>query len=159
MSERNASKLFFGLWHSLQFLTCACHAGSGATLSTPSIPVPPSSTAPAHSSPQPSAQKPSTTSTGHRAAPAADVAAEVDAELQHSLALVLSQDEGLASLAVLEKVLANLAASPGEARFRQLRFSNKKVQQCVVEVVGALDFLQLCGFVVDGEAGNDRWAP
>jgi len=73
-----------------------------------------------------------------------------DYHLQHCLALVVSQGPQVAgeSLAALARILRNILASPGELKYRQIRLSNPKVQATVVDVAGALEFMEGCGFEI-----------
>lgn len=73
-----------------------------------------------------------------RAADGGRVNEEVDGEalfqLQHSLALILSQPGSGSTLEVLSKLLGNLVTCPHEAKFRQVRLSNRKIQEAIVQV-------------------------
>lgn len=44
---------------------------------------------------------------------------------------------------VLQKLLRNILAAPGEAKYRRLRLSNKRIQEAVVDVSGGVELLQV----------------
>eukprot|EP00955_Chlamydomonas_euryale_P050711 354633-Chlamydomonas_euryale.AAC.13 len=68
-------------------------------------------------------------------------------EMHNALALVLSHPSHVASLSTLARILQNTLSHPSEAKFRNIRLGNKKVQEEIVGVDGAIDFLQVrCSF-------------
>ncbi|KAG1674121.1 hypothetical protein FOA52_015751 [Chlamydomonas sp. UWO 241] len=81
---------------------------------------------------------------------------EATYHMQTSLALMLSHPGHEASLSTLARVLLNVVTYPSEAKYRQIKLSNAKVQAELVNVPGAVEFLQACGFEFrfeDSEAG------
>lgn len=44
---------------------------------------------------------------------------------------------------MLQKLLRNILAAPGEAKYRRLRLSNKRIQEAVVDVSGGVELLQV----------------
>ena len=59
---------------------------------------------------------------------------------------------------MMQKMVANIAKAPAEAKYRQLRLSNPKVAQALVFVPGARQFLRAIGWVIGpgaGEVGED----
>ena len=59
---------------------------------------------------------------------------------------------------MMQKMVANIAKAPAEAKYRQLRLSNPKVAQALVFVPGARQFLRAIGWVIGpgaGEVGKD----
>ncbi|KAF8072692.1 PUX2 [Scenedesmus sp. PABB004] len=134
----------------------AC-VGSGAALSAHG----PSQEAVA--APAPAAAPPEAPSTSAQPCVSAAAATELAAQL----ALVAAQPAPAAAgaMRVLDKLLANLAAAPGEARFRQLRLANPTIAGALVPVPGGLGFLAAAGFEVhhhdlgaQGGGGDDGFA-
>eukprot|EP00210_Caulerpa_lentillifera_P008027 g7664.t1 len=75
-------------------------------------------------------------------------------EMELNISVLLSLDDETQlqkSIDVLRKVLRNLIANPLEAKFRKLNLTNSKVQELVVQIPGAMDFLMTCGFALEGE--------
>eukprot|EP00878_Enallax_costatus_P018439 GHUV01019411.1.p1 GENE.GHUV01019411.1~~GHUV01019411.1.p1 ORF type:complete len:522 (+),score=195.27 GHUV01019411.1:131-1696(+) len=150
-----------GLKPATEFDGFTAVVGSGAALGAnrtatpspaagnPSPPLPPSPvtlqsapTATAHvqgsNSPRPAQQR-----------QVAAVSSEQVEELQHCLALIASQPGVAGScMEVLSKLLSNLATAPQEAKYRQLRLGNPKIQLSIVNVPGALEFLAAVGFQI-----------
>ncbi len=44
---------------------------------------------------------------------------------------------------MLQRVLRNILAAPGEAKYRRLRLRNKRIQEAVVDVAGGVELLQV----------------
>jgi len=76
-------------------------------------------------------------------------------EMHNALALVLSHPSHVASLSTLARILQNTLSHPSEAKFRNIRLGNKKVQEEIVGVDGAIDFLQACGFEIQPGDNDD----
>ncbi|MEW5298946.1 MAG: hypothetical protein WDW38_004866 [Sanguina aurantia] len=72
--------------------------------------------------------------------------AEGDEQLQHCLSMVLTSPHAAASLQTLARIINNVLASPHEPKFRTMRLGNAKIQETVVAVPGAVEFLQAAGF-------------
>jgi len=69
-----------------------------------------------------------------------------DFHMQHCLALVLSHPAAADSLTALARILRNLLTRSQEPKYRQIRLGNAKVQELIVSVNGAVEFLEACGF-------------
>ena len=62
------------------------------------------------------------------------------------------------ALDMMQKMVANIAKAPAEAKYRQLRLSNPKVAEGLVFVPGARQYLHAIGWVIGpgaGEVGED----
>lgn len=59
-----------------------------------------------------------------------------------------SEPGGTAAAEVLNRLLTNVVAAPGDARFRRVRLTNPRIQSAVVDVAGGLELLLACGFQV-----------
>lgn len=62
------------------------------------------------------------------------------------MAQLASDPGGSAAAEVLARLLGNVAAAPGEPKFRRLRLSNPRIQAEVLEAQGGLELLTVCGF-------------
>jgi hypothetical protein len=51
--------------------------------------------------------------------------------------------QGREATEVLQRVLRNILAAPGEAKYRRLRLRNKRIQEAVVDVAGGVELLQV----------------
>lgn len=65
----------------------------------------------------------------------------------------LPLDKADDTLEIIEKLTRNVVRNPREAKFRQIKLSNKKIAETVTDVPGAVDVLRAMGWV-DG-AGDD----
>ena len=70
-----------------------------------------------------------------------------------AVAQLASDPAGPAAAEVLGRLLANISASPSEAKFRRLRLSNPRISSAVVDVSGGVELLLACGFEVVFEEG------
>ena len=70
-----------------------------------------------------------------------------------AVAQLASDPAGPAAAEVLGRLLANITAAPGEAKFRRLRLSNPRIQSAVVDVSGGVELMLACGFEVVFEEG------
>lgn len=66
---------------------------------------------------------------------------------------VLKSNEasGLTAVALLKKILRNLIQNPSEPKVRKLNLTNAKVQEGIVNVPGAMEVLDVCGFKLKEE--------
>eukprot|EP00798_Chlamydomonas_sp_ICE-L_P003266 gene3266-13290_t len=69
-----------------------------------------------------------------------------DYKLQQCIALVSSQPTANDSLLTMYKICSNIMSNPTEPKYRQIRLSNPKVQEQLVNVNGAVEFLEEVGF-------------
>lgn len=82
---------------------------------------------------------------------------EDEFHLQHCLALVVSQPECLPTLETIVKILTNIVEKPEEPKYRQIRLTNPKIQALLVDTVGAVEFLEACGFKMQlQDTGEDK---
>lgn len=71
---------------------------------------------------------------------------EEDMNLQISI-LISNPELSDGAVGLLRRVLRNLILSPNEVKYQKLKTTNAKVQEGLVRVPGAVEFLALCGFV------------
>lgn len=88
-----------------------------------------------------------------QAGPTAEPLSEAADAVSVSVAQLASDPAGTAAAEVLGRLLANITASPSEAKFRRLRLSNPRIQSAVVDVSGGVELLLACGFEVVFEEG------
>ena len=76
-----------------------------------------------------------------------------DAEFEVQVSVLLSNEEDSSpALTLIRRILRNLIMSPREKKYQTLNLSNAKVQEGLVRIPGAMEFVCLCGFVsTDGQ--------
>lgn len=71
-----------------------------------------------------------------------------------AVAQLRSAQAGAGAAGTLYRLLRNVASWPQETKYRKLRLSNPKIQAAVVDIDGALELLQACGFQMVFEGGQ-----
>ena len=79
--------------------------------------------------------------------------AETTEAFEHCLGLVLSHPGHVATLQTLSKIIANICARPSEPKYRQIKLGSTRIQEELVSVSGALEFLQACGMEASEDGG------
>ncbi|GAX79245.1 hypothetical protein CEUSTIGMA_g6685.t1 [Chlamydomonas eustigma] len=74
--------------------------------------------------------------------------------LQSSLGLILSDSKHITTFQTLAKILGNICSKPMDLKYRQIKLSNAKVQEEIVSVNGALEFLKACEFELQEGGGS-----
>lgn len=75
---------------------------------------------------------------------------EEDLKLQISV-LLSNPDVSGGAVGLLRRILRNVILNPMEMKYQKLNLGNPKVQEGLVQVPGALEFVCLCGFVEKDE--------
>ena len=95
-----------------------------------------------------------------------DKAPAVSVAFQEAFEVCVTSNEHsavLSSFGVMRKLIAN-ATTKGQvegdesAKFRKVRLSNAKIRSCITDVVGALDIMMACGFLLVEEDGESYLA-
>lgn len=84
---------------------------------------------------------------------------ELSEQVEEAFATIASTDTTGKSRSILKKLLVNATTKgqkPGEdgSKFRKVRLANDKIKAAIVDVPGALDFMTLCGFELQEQAGE-----
>lgn len=76
-------------------------------------------------------------------------------EMQFNMGLLISQDSGAAAASLMKRIFINITRNPHEPKYQKLRLDNPKIAQTIVEVQGAVGFMNACGFKEQMEEGDE----